>query len=43
MLDGFAMPLSGSPQHPIAPWGYWHARCMVLGWGVLLPPGTGHR
>ena len=33
-------PLSGQPQHVIAPWAYWHARCMVLGWGVLLPVGA---
>ena len=33
-------PLSGSANHQIAPWAYWHARSMVLGWGVLLPLGV---
>lgn len=33
-------PLSGAAQHHIAPWAYWHARCMVLAWGVLLPAGA---
>ena len=33
-------PLSGQAQHAIAPWAYWHARCMVLAWGVLLPVGA---
>ncbi len=40
MIDWLGLPLSGSPQHEIAPWAYWHARCMVLGWGVLLPLGA---
>lgn len=40
MLDWLLSPISGSPQHSIAPWAYWHARCMVLGWGVLLPVGA---
>ncbi len=39
-LDWLATPLSGAAQHHIAPWAYWHARCMVLGWGVLLPLGA---
>ncbi len=33
-------PLSGSVHHHIEPWAYWHARFMVLGWGVLLPVGA---
>jgi hypothetical protein len=33
-------PLSGAPQHVIEPWAYWHARCMVAGWGVMLPLGA---
>jgi len=33
-------PLSGSASHVIEPLAYWHARCMVLGWGVLLPVGA---
>jgi hypothetical protein len=28
--------LSGSTDHSIAPWAYWHARCMVLAWGALI-------
>ena len=40
MFDWLMMPLSGSAEHQIAPWTYWHARCMVLGWGVLLPAGV---
>jgi hypothetical protein len=39
-MDWLLLPLSGNPQHHIAPWAYWHARCMVLGWGVLLPVGA---
>ena len=33
-------PLSGSPEHSIPAWMMWHARAMVLAWGVLLPLGT---
>jgi Eukaryotic cytochrome b561 len=33
-------PLSGETAHQIAPWAYWHARCMVLAWGVMLPLGA---
>lgn len=33
-------PLSGAAQHHIADWAAWHARWMVLGWGVLLPLGV---
>jgi Eukaryotic cytochrome b561 len=40
MLDWWLMPLSGALQHSIEPWAYWHARAMVLGWGVLLPLGA---
>jgi hypothetical protein len=40
MLDWLSSPLSGATQHAIAPWVMWHARCMVLGWGVLLPLGA---
>ncbi len=32
-------PLSGATSHDIAPWTYWHARAMVMAWGVLLPLG----
>lgn len=33
-------PLSGSAEHALAPWLAWHARCMVLAWGVMLPLGA---
>ena len=39
-MDWLLLPMSGNPQHHIEPWSYWHARSMVLGWGVLLPVGT---
>jgi hypothetical protein len=39
MWDWLATPLSGAPDHAIAPWAMWHARVMVLAWGVLLPLG----
>lgn len=39
-LDWLSAPLSGSAEHHIAPWAVWHARCMVLAWGVLLPLGA---
>ena len=40
ILDWLCAPLSGSTEHHIAPWALWHARCMVLAWGVLLPLGA---
>jgi hypothetical protein len=40
MMDWLQTPLSGSGEHSIAPWAFWHARAMVLGWGVLLPLGA---
>ena len=40
MIDWLTTPMSGALQHSIAPWAYWHARCMVLAWGVLLPVGA---
>jgi hypothetical protein len=39
-MDWLLTPLSGASVHHIEPWTYWHARCMVLGWGVLLPLGA---
>ena len=41
MTDWWLTPLSGSAEHTIAPWAMWHARCMVLAWGVLRESG-GH-
>ena len=40
MTAWWLSPLSGAVSHEIAPWAYWHARCMVLAWGVLLPLGA---
>jgi hypothetical protein len=40
MIDWLLQPLSGAAQHRIDPWAYWHARSMVLGWGILLPLGA---
>lgn len=34
------LPLSGASVHSLAPDIYWHARLMVLAWGVLLPLGA---
>jgi len=39
-IDWLAAPLSGADTHTLAPWAAWHARCMVLAWGVLLPLGA---
>jgi hypothetical protein len=40
MIDWLNTPLSGTPTHTIEPWAYWHARCMVGAWSVLLPIGA---
>lgn len=40
LLDWLALPISGAPEHAIAPWAAWHARLMTLGWGLLLPLGA---
>jgi hypothetical protein len=40
MLDWLMLSLSGSSSHELAPWTVWHARTMVLAWGVLLPVGV---
>lgn len=40
MIDWLQTPLSGSNEHSIAPWAFWHARTMVLGWAILLPLGA---
>jgi hypothetical protein len=40
LIEWLLAPVSGFANHEIAPWAYWHARCMVLGWGVLLPLGV---
>ena len=33
-------PWSGASEHMVPDWLAWHARCMVLAWGVLLPVGV---
>lgn len=33
-------PLSGAPTHDIESLVFWHARLMVLAWGILLPAGA---
>lgn len=38
--DWLSTPLSGAAIHAVEPWVYWHARLMVLTWGVLLPGGV---
>ena len=40
MFEWLNLPLSGVSTHTLAPWAMWHARCMVLAWGVLLPLGV---
>jgi hypothetical protein len=39
-MDWLLTPVSGASEHTIAPWAYWHARAMVLAWGVLIPAGA---
>ena len=38
--DWLSTPISGSSIHALEPWVYWHARLMVLSWGILLPCGV---
>lgn len=40
LLLWFVTPLSGASNHSIAGWTAWHARLMVLAWGILLPVGA---
>ncbi len=40
LLEWLAAPLSGAVNHYIEPAVYWHARMMVLAWGVCLPLGA---
>lgn len=39
-MDWMMASLSGSTTHTLTPWAVWHARCMVLSWGILLPLGV---
>ncbi len=40
LLEWLLAPLSGAVNHFIEPAVYWHARMMVLAWGVCLPLGA---
>ncbi|MEZ5834141.1 MAG: cytochrome b561 domain-containing protein [Geminicoccaceae bacterium] len=40
MIEWLLTPLSGSASHFISPPVFWHARGMVLAWGILLPLGV---
>jgi hypothetical protein len=33
-------PLSGTPDHELAAWAYWHARLMTFAWSFALPLGA---
>ena len=39
-MEWLMASISGSTTHTLAPWAVWHARWMVLAWGVLLPVGV---
>lgn len=40
LLHWLVTPLSGASEHMIDPQVFWHARLMVLAWGVCLPLGV---
>jgi hypothetical protein len=40
MLDWWQAPLSGAATHAVAPDVAWHARLMVLAWGLMIPVGV---
>lgn len=40
MLDWWQAPLSGAATHAVAPEVAWHARLMVLAWGLMIPVGV---
>lgn len=40
LVDWLSLPLSGAMEHVIDPHVAWHARAMVLAWGVLMPLGA---
>jgi hypothetical protein len=40
LLHWLLLPLSGASNHQIEPAVFWHARLMVLAWGVCLPLGA---
>ncbi len=37
MIDWLFAPLSGGSAHTLSPMIAWHARCMVMAWGVIVP------
>lgn len=40
MLNWLTVSLSGNADHQLVTWAAWHARSMVLAWGVVLPSGA---
>lgn len=40
LFDWWLSPLSGASTHALDNWIVWHARSMVMAWGVLLPLGA---
>ncbi len=40
MIDWLLAPLSGALAYALSPVIMWHARCMVLAWGVIIPLGV---
>jgi len=40
VLSWLLIPISGATEHSLAPAWQWHARLMVLGWGVMIPLGV---
>jgi hypothetical protein len=40
VIANLSLSLSANPEHHIAPWASWHARLMVLSWGIVLPVGV---
>lgn len=40
MFEWWLAPLSGAPTHELAAPVAWHARLMVLAWGVMIPVGV---
>lgn len=39
LLQWLTTPLSGVSEHSVEPNVFWHARLMVLAWGIFLPLG----
>lgn len=39
IIDWLMTPISGSLEHNIEPWTFWHARLMVFAWSIAVPLG----